>query len=250
MILLILRTAHHQVFQHSCVRPSTGCYPRFSLPMGSSRGFASTRTNLVALFRLAFASAPCQRHLTWLVRVTRRIIMQKARCQAFRGKPRHSPPTAGRHGVSGSFPPLVGVLFIFRSRYCSLSVTNCVLSLAGWAPRIHARFRVTGATQDTSRAVELSSTGLSPAVVRLSRRVRLTVRLLTEVLQPRKDVSLRFGLIRFRSPLLTESRFLSSPPATKMFQFAGLTQVSRDQRVFNHFPELFAVCHARVPVGA
>src|SRR5437868_6748128 len=25
---------------------------------------------------------------------------------------------------------------------------------------------------------------------------------------------------------------------------------SRDQRVFNHFPELFAVCHARVPVGA
>ena len=28
-------------------------------------------------------------------------------------------------------------------------------------------------------------------------------------------------LIRFRSPLLTESRLLSFPPATEMFQFAG-----------------------------
>jgi hypothetical protein len=80
---------------------------------------------------------------------------------------------------------------------------------------------VTGATQDTPRPVELSSTGLSPAVVRLSRRVRLAVRVLTGVLQPQRDVSLWFGLIRFRSPLLTESRFLSFPPATKMFQFAG-----------------------------
>ena len=29
------------------------------------------------------------------------------------------------------------------------------------------------------------------------------------------------GLVRFRSPLLTESRLLSFPPATEMFQFAG-----------------------------
>ena len=29
------------------------------------------------------------------------------------------------------------------------------------------------------------------------------------------------GLIRVRSPLLTESRLMSFPPATKMFQFAG-----------------------------
>ena len=31
-----------------------------------------------------------------------------------------------------------------------------------------------------------------------------------------------FGLIPFRSPLLRESRFLSFPPGTKMFQFPGL----------------------------
>src|SRR5207244_9888672 len=34
--------------------------------------------------------------------------------------------------------------------------------------------------------------------------------------------SSRFGLFPFRSPLLRESRFLSFPPGTKMFQFPGL----------------------------
>ena len=31
-----------------------------------------------------------------------------------------------------------------------------------------------------------------------------------------------FGLLRFRSPLLSESLLFSSPPGTKMFQFPGL----------------------------
>ena len=34
----------------------------------------------------------------------------------------------------------------------------------------------------------------------------------------------RFGLFPFRSPLLRESRFLSSPPGTEMFQFPGLAR--------------------------
>ncbi len=54
-------------------------YPHFILPMRSSRGFASTAVNLIALFRLAFASAPLQSSLTLLMTVSRRIIMQKAR---------------------------------------------------------------------------------------------------------------------------------------------------------------------------
>jgi hypothetical protein len=37
--------------------------------------------------------------------------------------------------------------------------------------------------------------------------------------EPRAEA--RFGLFRFRSPLLTESRLLSFPPATEMFQFTG-----------------------------
>src|SRR6266545_5159759 len=42
MILSILHTGHHPVFQHWCVRTSMGYYPHFILPMRSSRGFAST----------------------------------------------------------------------------------------------------------------------------------------------------------------------------------------------------------------
>ncbi len=41
------------------------------------------------------------------------------------------------------------------------------------------------------------------------------------ILQPHSDESKWFGLIRVRSPLLTESRFLSFPPGTEMFQFPG-----------------------------
>ena len=32
------------------------------------------------------------------------------------------------------------------------------------------------------------------------------------------------GLVRVRSPLLTESRLMSFPPATEMFHFAGFTR--------------------------
>jgi len=56
-----------------------GCYPHFNLAMRSSRGFASTAPDYVALFRLAFASAARHSRLTLLVTVSRRIIMQKAR---------------------------------------------------------------------------------------------------------------------------------------------------------------------------
>ena len=71
----------------------------------------------------------------------------------------------------------------------------------------------------------LSHTGLSPATVELSRTVLLAKTLVTPpikgrpVLQPHRDESQWFGLIRFRSPLLTESLLLSLPRGTEMFQF-------------------------------
>ena len=74
-----LPTGHPKTFQRQPVRASTVCYHSFTLPMGRSHGFASTTTNYRALFRLAFATAPCLKHLTLLATVTRRLIMQKAR---------------------------------------------------------------------------------------------------------------------------------------------------------------------------
>ena len=63
--------------------------------MGRSLGFASTTTNFSALFRLAFATDPPLNGLTMLATVTRRLIMQKARC----------------HPDKSGLQPLVGVRF-------------------------------------------------------------------------------------------------------------------------------------------
>ena len=86
-----LPTGHPKTFQRQLVRSSTVCYHSFNLPMGRSLGFASTQPNYtykyalisnemkLALFRLAFATAPYLKYLTSLDKVTRRLIMQKAR---------------------------------------------------------------------------------------------------------------------------------------------------------------------------
>ena len=62
------------------------------------------------------------------------------------------------------YPPLVGVLPIFRSRYLFAIGRQGVLSLAGWAPQIRTHFHVLSRTQDTATPPTLSSKGLSPAV--------------------------------------------------------------------------------------
>ena len=74
-----LPTGHPKTFQRQRVRSSTVCYHCFNLPMGRSHGFASTTTDYGALLRLAFATAPSLKDLTLPVKVTRRLIMQKAR---------------------------------------------------------------------------------------------------------------------------------------------------------------------------
>ena len=74
-----LPTGHPKTFQRQRVRSSTMCYHSFNLPMGRSHGFASTTTDYGALFRLAFATDPHLKSLTLPVKVTRRLIMQKAR---------------------------------------------------------------------------------------------------------------------------------------------------------------------------
>ena len=74
-----LPTSHPNTFQRIPVQSSISCYRNFNLLKGRSLGFASTPTDYGALLRLAFASAADLKSLTLPVRVTRRIIMQKAR---------------------------------------------------------------------------------------------------------------------------------------------------------------------------
>ena len=93
--LSLLPTGHPPSFQPRWVRPSTGSYPRFSLPMGSSPGFASAQRD----------SPPCSDSLSLRLGhaltsprgATRWLILQKARRHTYTGA-----PTACRQAVSGT----------------------------------------------------------------------------------------------------------------------------------------------------
>ena|SRR5215813_11720767 len=56
-------------------------------------------------------------------------------------------------------------------------------------------------------------------MARLSRRLAYSPSVLNAVPLPRQSFLWRFGLLRFRSPLLAESRLLSFPRGTEMFHF-------------------------------
>ena len=93
--LSLLPTGHPPSCQPRWVRPSTGSYPRFSLPMGSSPGFASAQRD----------STPCSDSLSLRLGhpltsprgATRWLILQKARRHTNKGA-----PTACRQAVSGT----------------------------------------------------------------------------------------------------------------------------------------------------
>src|ERR1700742_2874075 len=74
-----LHTGHPPGFQPWWVRASTRSYPRFTLPMRRSLRFGSTACYSSALFRLGFPTAT-PHGLTSQHTVTRRLILQKARC--------------------------------------------------------------------------------------------------------------------------------------------------------------------------
>jgi hypothetical protein len=99
-----------------------------------------------ALFTLAFAMAPPVTGLTVPRRVTRRIILQKARRQPTLLQA-SGPSTACKHPVSGSISlPSPGYFSPFPHgtvRYRSL----CVCSLGRWSPQLHTALHVCGATQ-------------------------------------------------------------------------------------------------------
>ena len=112
--------------------------------MGSSLGFGSTPCDQFALFRLAFASAPGVPPLTSPQKVTRRLILQKARrqtCQrlaAPEGAASLGPDIVLRLLVSTRFQvlftPLTRVLFTFPSRYLFTIGRQGYLALGGGPP--------------------------------------------------------------------------------------------------------------------
>ena len=117
------------------VRSSIAFYGNFNLDMDRSPGFGSTPTDLTALLRLGFPSAPSLQDLTSPASATRRTVLQKVRGSANNAVPQlvniwfqvlfHSPP---------------GVLFTVPSQYYALSVTKEYLALRGGPRSFHQGF--------------------------------------------------------------------------------------------------------------
>lgn len=116
------------------------------------------------------------------------------------------------------------MLFTFPSRYWFTIGLMGVFSLTGWSRRIRAEFLVFRVTQDTTMPHCASSTGLSPATVRLSRRFLSHARYNGVVLQPPGCVATT-GVWAVPRSLATTGGIIhlfSFPRGTKMFQFPRL----------------------------
>ena len=106
-----------------------------------------------------------------------------------------------------------GVLFTFPSQYCSTIGHQVVFRLGGWSPRIPCGFLVSARTLDPGRFARVSITGLSPSSAGLPIPFFYAYSCFFRSV-PRAYCYPRFGLFRFRSPLLTKSRLMSLPPPT------------------------------------
>ena len=145
-----------------------------------------------------------------------------------------------------SFTPLAGVLFAFPSRYLFAIGHHGVIRLGGWSPRIRTGFHVSRPTWDTgSPRPGFRLRGFHPLRPDLPVRSPSLPDAISRSRNPGRQAA-RFGLMRFRSPLLAQSRLLSSPPGTEMFHFPGC----RSWRTIFVHPPAAALSDGRVaPFG-
>ena len=140
--------------------------------------------------------------------VTRRPVLQKVRHHTF-----NSAMSARKHRVSGSFSlPSRGSFHLSLTVLYSIG-HMVVFSLRRWSSFLPSGFLVSRRTPDScSRQINLSSTGLLPSLTELSSSVPLDHPFAFRKSLPDTYFYISFGLLRFRSPLLSESFLLSFPP--------------------------------------
>ena len=177
--------------------------------MGRSPGFGSTNNDYGALFRLGFPSAPS---------------ILRLNLATTNNSPDRSTKSTRSHFII-VLPLLVniefqvlfhsppGVLFTFPSQYYTLSVTEEYLGLGGGPPGFPQGFSCLVVLWILLGFTWISSTGLSPSLMRLSKRFDYPHSCHIAVRNP-KVQALWFGLFPFRSPLLRKSIFLSPPEGT------------------------------------
>ena len=97
------------------------------------------------------------------------------------------------------------MLFTFPSRYWCTIGRRGVLRLGGWCPHLRTGCLVSRPTRGQCRVLPVR--GCHP--------------LWPDFPDGSGSDDIATGLVRVRSPLLTESRLMSFPPGTEMFQFPG-----------------------------
>ena len=144
-------------------------------------------------------------------------------------------PTDCRRTVSGTISLPSRGTFHHSLTVLSAIGHQGIFRLSGWSRQIHTGFLGPRATWvSLKRAADVSTTGVLPSTPDLSHVLRLHQRFLTRPVAGRRQkrdpttphaqplpglTRIRFGLIRFRSPLLPESRLFSLPAGTEMFHF-------------------------------
>ncbi len=148
--------------------------------------------------------------------------------------------------ISGLFHSPSGVLFAFPSRYWSTIGRHGVFRLGEWSPRIRAEFHVLRSNWDPGRPREgFRLRGSHPLRRRLPAASPNPPDATIRSRNPGKQ-AFRFGLLRFRSPLLAQSLLISSPSGTEMFHFPECRSM---RTIFVH-PQAAAVAGGRVsPFG-
>ena len=117
------------------------------------------------------------------------------------------------------FTPLAGVLFAFPSRYWFTIGHHGVFRLGEWSPRIRTGFHVSRPNWDPGRPARgFRLRGFHPLWPGLPAGSPILSSAMARSRNPGKQAS-RFGLLRFRSPLLAQSLLISSPSGTEMFHF-------------------------------
>ena len=135
---------------------------------------------MVALFRLAFATASDQRPLTLQRRSNSPDHYAKGTPSRGLSEDKHSASTDCRRTVSGTISlPLLGFFSPFPHGTSSLSVAEEYLALEGGPPRFRRGFTCPVLLRNGSGGRRLSSTGLSPTMARLSCAVQLAFAFVT-----------------------------------------------------------------------
>ena len=193
------------LFNVRVVRTSTVLYHRFILSMDRSPGFGSTARNFRPFeTRFRFGSGALHLNLA---------AYSNSPARSTKSTWSLSLPLLVNTGFQVLFHSPPGVLFTFPSRYYSLSVTWSYLAFWDGPHFFRQDFSCPDVLRITLARLRFRLRGFHPLCLTFPDNSTTFPDAISRSL-PLKYYYLRFGLLRFRSPLLSESLLFSFPPGT------------------------------------